>query len=309
MKNSRINDEFINSLIKTYRFRAEASIENCPMQSIAIPFAAQELDPDEQEKFRDHLHTCSFCLDLVIDIKAAESESRATTGQSLSVLPALSQALGTSSDASRTNAKAGKLKHWFARFLTSMLSPKLVSTAAVACLAFIVIHFTLQDPDVGRQQDKIQKQSSLPETRVKPTDDSEADVPSGGNTASGERDSRREPLSSTGKLDPFKPLFKNDTRVGDSRKMRKKRVPRTPLERIALSQLKLVAIILSEKGNTALMEERNGKGWVVKEGTYIGINSGKIIEISKGKIVIEEQINDITGKNIKRKIELKLENR
>lgn len=309
MTNSRINEDFINSLIKTYKFRAEASIRDCPMQSIAIPFAAQELDPEEQEKFRDHLHTCRFCLDLVIDIKAAESESSATTGQSLNVLPALSQALGRSADASRTNANAGKLKQWFARLFTAMMSPKLVSTAAVACLAFIVIHFTLQDPEIGRQKDKIQRQPSLPETKVIPSDDSKADIPSGGNTPSGEKNNQREPFTSTGKPDPFKPIFKSDTRVGDSRRMRKKRVPRTPLERIALSQLKLVAIILSEKGNTALMEERNGKGWVVKKGTYIGINSGKIIEISKGKIVIEEQIKDITGKYIKRKIELKLENR
>ena len=309
MKNSRINDNSINSLIETYKLRDEASIEDCPMQSIAIPFAAQELNPEEQEKFRDHLHTCRFCLDLVIDIKAAEAESNATTGQSLSVLPALSQALGKSADASRTNANTDKSKKWFARFFASVMSPKLVSTAAVACLAFIVIHFTLQDSEVGRQQGITHTQSSTPKTKEKLPDDSRVESPSAVNTASDEKDSPSEPFVSTGKLDPFRPSINNETRVGDSRKMRKKRMPRTPLERLALSQLKLVGIMLSEKGNTALMEDSNGKGYVVKKGTYIGLNSGKVIEISKGKIVVEEEIEDITGKNIKRKIELKLENR
>ncbi|MCP4366738.1 MAG: pilus assembly protein PilP [Deltaproteobacteria bacterium] len=107
-----------------------------------------------------------------------------------------------------------------------------------------------------------------------------------------------------GKVDPFEPLFKEKP---VSRKKKKKRIPRTPLEKISLGQLKLVAIIRASGGNKALVEESSGKGYVIKKGTYIGLNAGKIIKIEKDNIIIEEEIEDIQG-NIKvRQRELKLQ--
>jgi len=109
-----------------------------------------------------------------------------------------------------------------------------------------------------------------------------------------------------GKIDPFEPLFKDKTDDGNVRSQRKKRVPRTPLEKIDLSQLKLVGIILAASGNKALVEEATGKGYVIEPGTYIGINSGKVIDILKDKVVIEEEEEDILGKVVVRKKEIKL---
>jgi len=107
-----------------------------------------------------------------------------------------------------------------------------------------------------------------------------------------------------GKIDPFEPLFK-DTPV--FRKKKKKRIPRTPLEKLSLGQLKLVAIIRASSGNKALVEESSGKGYVIKKGTYIGLNSGKIIKIEKDNIIIEEEIQDIQGNIEVRQRELKLQ--
>ena len=107
-----------------------------------------------------------------------------------------------------------------------------------------------------------------------------------------------------GKIDPFEPLFK-DTPV--FRKKKKKRIPRTPLEKLSLGQLKLVAIIRAQSGNKALVEESSGKGYVIKKGTYIGLNSGKIVKIEKDNIIIEEEIQDIEGNIIVRQRELKLQ--
>ena len=107
-----------------------------------------------------------------------------------------------------------------------------------------------------------------------------------------------------GKIDPFEPLFK-DTPV--FRKKKKKRIPRTPLEKLSLGQLKLVAIIRAPSGNKALVEESSGKGYVIKKGTYIGLNSGKIIKIEKDNIIIEEEFQDIQGNIEVRQIELKLQ--
>ena len=100
-----------------------------------------------------------------------------------------------------------------------------------------------------------------------------------------------------GKLDPFEPLFKKErVSLAVGKKKIKRRKPLTPLERVNLSQLTLVGIIRSPSGNRALVQESSGKGYVVKKGTYIGTNSGKIVQILKDTIIIEEESEDIYGK-------------
>jgi type IV pilus assembly protein PilP len=108
-----------------------------------------------------------------------------------------------------------------------------------------------------------------------------------------------------GKIDPFEPLFKEKP-VSLKKKKNKKRIPRTPLERIDLSQLKLVGIILASSGNRALVEESSGKGYVIKKGTFIGVNSGKVVKIKKEKVVVEEEFEDVFGKTKLRQREIKL---
>ena len=109
----------------------------------------------------------------------------------------------------------------------------------------------------------------------------------------------------TGKIDPFEPLFKEKA-VTVAKKKRKRRIPRTPLERIDLSQLKLVGIIMASSGNRALVEEANGKGYVIKKGTYIGTSSGKVVKIKKEKVIVEEEFEDAFGKIEVRQREIKL---
>lgn len=100
-----------------------------------------------------------------------------------------------------------------------------------------------------------------------------------------------------GKLDPFEPLFKKErVSLAVGKKNIKRRKPLTPLERVNLSQLSLVGIIRAPSGSRALVQESSGKGYVVKKGTYIGTNSGKIIQILKDSIIIEEESEDIYGK-------------
>ncbi len=108
-----------------------------------------------------------------------------------------------------------------------------------------------------------------------------------------------------GKIDPFEPLFREKATI-HKKKKQIKREPRTPLERIDLSQLKLVGIILATSGNRAIVEESSGKGYVVKTGTYIGINGGKIIKIDRELITVEEQFEDVFGKIQTQKRKLKL---
>lgn len=99
-----------------------------------------------------------------------------------------------------------------------------------------------------------------------------------------------------GKIDPFVPLFKNETAAKPGEKSeRKKRIPQTPLENLDLSQIKLTAIYQTSRGFSALVEESSGKGYVINVGTYIGRNSGKVIAIHKEAVRIEEEIEDALG--------------
>jgi type IV pilus assembly protein PilP len=113
-----------------------------------------------------------------------------------------------------------------------------------------------------------------------------------------------------GKIDPFEPLFKEEPeppRVEAFDEKRKRRIPQTPLEQVALSQIKLSAIMRSAAGNRALVEDATGKGYVIKKGTYIGLNAGQVIQIEKNRVIIEEEIENLMGELIVQNTELKLQ--
>ena len=113
-----------------------------------------------------------------------------------------------------------------------------------------------------------------------------------------------------GRIDPFNPLFTDEPQqpvvsVGTSRK--KRRTPQTPLEKVALSQLKLTAIMRMPQGNRALVEDASGKGYVVKKGTYMGLNAGQVIRIDQDRVLVEEEIQNMVGEYIINNTELKLQ--
>ena len=112
-----------------------------------------------------------------------------------------------------------------------------------------------------------------------------------------------------GKLDPFASLYKDKPAAiptTGQKLTQEPRRPLTPLEKVDLSQLKLVAIIRALSGNIALVEEASGKGYVIKKGTYIGTRSGKVGKILPDSIIVEEESEDFSGKVSVREIEVKL---
>jgi type IV pilus assembly protein PilP len=98
---------------------------------------------------------------------------------------------------------------------------------------------------------------------------------------------------SEGKLDPFISPIKKTNKDANKKINRKL----GPLEKLDLSQIKLVAIISMKSGkkNVAMVQESSGKGYMVKVGTYIGRNNGRIIEIKNDKIIIKESIKNFSG--------------
>jgi len=122
--------------------------------------------------------------------------------------------------------------------------------------------------------------------------------------------STRLPYNPVGKVDPFAPLYKEETEkkaVNVAVKPKGPERPRTPLEKLDLAQLKLTAIVTTQGLKRALVEEASGKGYVVMVGTKIGLERGAVVEIEQDRIVIEHQGEDDFGKVSSKKRELKLQ--
>jgi len=110
----------------------------------------------------------------------------------------------------------------------------------------------------------------------------------------------------TGKTDPFAALFSKESAAGVSEDTEPKR-PLTPLEKIDLSQLQLVAVISASSGSRAMVEDATGKGYVLMPGTFVGLNSGVVMEILKDRVIIEEKTKDFLGRESTGIKELKLQ--
>ncbi len=106
--------------------------------------------------------------------------------------------------------------------------------------------------------------------------------------------------SSGGKRDPFRPLA-----------LKAKVSPRpqeslSPLERYETGQLKLVGVVWDVEEPKAMVEDATGLGYIIKVGTAIGANEGKVKSIKPTEVVIEESYTDFYGARKSREISIKL---
>jgi type IV pilus assembly protein PilP len=108
-------------------------------------------------------------------------------------------------------------------------------------------------------------------------------------------------------LDPFMPLIQEKA-PGPSEVLEPDKPKRilTPLEKMSLSQIKLVAVVIGENKKIAMVEEATGKGYEVRIGTYMGKNGGQVVDIQSDHIVVKELVADFKGIVTERFQELKL---
>jgi type IV pilus assembly protein PilP len=108
--------------------------------------------------------------------------------------------------------------------------------------------------------------------------------------------------SAEGKIDPFKPLFSRKADPDPPPKPGPINKPKlavvdpcgpTPLTRVGLENLKLVAILRGGSGDYALVEDASGKGYVLRNHVCIGIHSGRVTEINSEGVVIQERFQDV----------------
>ena len=101
----------------------------------------------------------------------------------------------------------------------------------------------------------------------------------------------------TGKIDPFKSFIAEQESVEE----KKKRKPKTYLETLDLSQLDLIAIIISQKGHWAMVRDSKGIGHVIRKGTPIGLNEGVVYEIKEKELIVREKHKDFRTGQVKDK--------
>jgi type IV pilus assembly protein PilP len=73
-----------------------------------------------------------------------------------------------------------------------------------------------------------------------------------------------------------------------------------PLERVALTELNLIAVVWGAYGYAAMVQTPEGYGYTVRRGTKIGHNNGVISAITERGIIVQERFTDIYGKKQER---------
>lgn len=69
----------------------------------------------------------------------------------------------------------------------------------------------------------------------------------------------------------------------------------TPLQKVDVSEVKLVGIMKDPQGNMALIQTMDGKGYFLREGIQIGKNEGVVEKILEDKVVVKEKKTNFLG--------------
>jgi len=109
------------------------------------------------------------------------------------------------------------------------------------------------------------------------------------------------PRLAPGRRDPFRPITLNVRAVSTRR-----RENLSPLERFEIGQLKLVGVVWNVKEPTALVEDSSGLGYMVKVGTPIGSNDGRIREVRRDSLIVDEFFVDLYGAKKRREVSMRL---
>ena len=292
---SQFFDNLTQPLGKSFNHKDLNRVDDCSMSDKAILYAVDELNAGEVPEFTAHLHDCRFCMDLILDLRMADQESRESSGQSVEVIPALAEAVLHSSYINpepRLTAKTGEM---LARLRSCLSLPKLLVPLATACLIFILVQSGFKDPDSVVQHEVLRNRVEAPKPDTVPPARSTSMSPDNSMSPKSVSPEKHDPSNPRETLYSMTPASKARPEPPVVAKKRKKRIPLSPLERFDLDQLKLVGIVHSPGGYRAIVEDHSGKGHILKVGTYIGRNNGRVIRIEKDRVVIAEEITAESG--------------
>ncbi len=112
--------------------------------------------------------------------------------------------------------------------------------------------------------------------------------------------------SAKDRVDPFASFIFSEPKDQETDKRSKRAL--TPLEQVEPSQLRLVGILDAGngRGDMALVELPNGKGYILRPGTKIGQNQGIVTGISNAQVTIKEKNMTPWGEEILHSVVLEL---
>ena len=99
--------------------------------------------------------------------------------------------------------------------------------------------------------------------------------------------------SPVGKRDPFRSVLDDKQARPDELAGRP---DCGPLCKWELEQLKLVAVISGMSNPLAMVEDPEGRGYVIRRGAFVGKRNGKVSQIRSGEVVVTEIFKDQMGK-------------
>jgi type IV pilus assembly protein PilP len=105
----------------------------------------------------------------------------------------------------------------------------------------------------------------------------------------------------TGKPDPFQPPV-----LGNGGDLKSRGARGLPLQQFEVTEFELVGIVSGSGENQAMVQDASGKGYLVKVGTPIGKNQGRVVAIASKRILIEEKVKDFMGREKSRIVALKI---
>ncbi|MDY6851841.1 MAG: pilus assembly protein PilP [Thermodesulfobacteriota bacterium] len=95
-------------------------------------------------------------------------------------------------------------------------------------------------------------------------------------------------------LDPFRPIEAViAARSATSDTPKAASLP--PLQKMELSQLKLVAVVMAGNNTRALVEDSTGMGYIISLGTRMGTRRGQVKSILPDKVEVVEDVQDFRG--------------
>lgn len=103
----------------------------------------------------------------------------------------------------------------------------------------------------------------------------------------------------TGKVDPFRSYVRRQVTFDPEGSA-------SPLERFDLTQLAVMGIIWGLEEPRALVRDPTGKGYIVRAGTPIGKNKGRILRIEDNKVVVKETYLDHLDRATTKEVDLEL---
>ena len=104
------------------------------------------------------------------------------------------------------------------------------------------------------------------------------------------KQSKKFVFTTENKNDPFMPAV---TREATEKAAEKTGKPLTPLQKMDLTSIKLVAVIVSGNESMALVEDTTQMGYIVKVGTYMGTNNGRVVGIYPVEMGVVRDIREI----------------